>query len=99
MNEEVGGGSEIIVLLDGKGNRSDVEKFWRELGGKGVVQPPDQSDSNAAENMAMGTKLFKFSEDETGRIDVSHMSLFHFFSLTCIDILYFWGNALQIHAG
>lgn len=72
MNEEMGGGSEVVVL-DSKSSKSELEQFWQELGGKGFISPPDQEDSEAAENMTLSTKLFRFQEEEPGRLEISNI--------------------------
>lgn len=75
MNEEMGGGSEVVVL-DSKGSssKSDLEEFWKELGGKGFISPPDSEDADAVDNLTLMTKLFKFQEDENGRLDISYQN-------------------------
>jgi len=72
MNQEMGGGSDVVVL-DNKASKADQEQFWVALGGKGFVSAPDQDDEDVAANIALQTKLFKFMEDEGGRLDVSFL--------------------------
>jgi hypothetical protein len=75
MNEEMGGGSDV-VLLDNKASKSDQEQFWQALGGRGYISAPDENDDDAVENLTLQTKLFKFMEDEGGRLDVSLLFFF-----------------------
>eukprot|EP00026_Physarum_polycephalum_P000343 Phypoly_transcript_00343.p1 GENE.Phypoly_transcript_00343~~Phypoly_transcript_00343.p1 ORF type:complete len:1625 (+),score=418.05 Phypoly_transcript_00343:184-5058(+) len=70
MNEEMGGGSDV-VLLDNKASKSDQEQFWQALGGRGYISGPDEGDDDAAANLTLQTKLFKFMEDEGGRLDIA----------------------------
>ena len=102
MNEEMGGGSDV-VLLDNKANRQDQDQFWQALGGKGLVSASDeQSDALAAEDLTLQTKLFKFMEDEGGRLDVSFRCPLSFLSvyfiLMGIDCDMVWRGTVQGHA-
>ncbi|EFA79149.1 villin [Heterostelium album PN500] len=60
-----------LIVMDNKTKREDQSDFWKQLGGKySVSKEAEIDDQSTLDDRMLMIKMFKFTEDKGGRIDI-----------------------------